>query len=272
MKKLRRLLLTGDDGYDSPGTRILARMLRDKYDCVIIGTVGQQSGVGGHMSLKNGGKYGESLVEGVRAVWINGYPCDGVEFAVGYFREPFDLIVSGINWGMNIGGAIISSGTYAAANRALSLKLAPQAVVMSWHVPAKYWTFRHEGNHDISEYLAYPGRQAAAIIDLAVENGNWEADLINVNFPTEKTDAVRFTRGLDDLRRFFNYPLDRDPESGTFSYPKKDLRTDTVKELDVDTGALLSGFITISPHRASFLDERVYGLLKDREIILKAKL
>ena len=43
----KRILLTGDDGYQSLGTRLVAHVLRENYDLTIAGTVSQQSAVGG---------------------------------------------------------------------------------------------------------------------------------------------------------------------------------------------------------------------------------
>lgn len=47
MSKKKKILLTGDDGYDSLGTRLLVRGLRDEFDLKIAGTKDQMSGVGG---------------------------------------------------------------------------------------------------------------------------------------------------------------------------------------------------------------------------------
>lgn len=268
MKRKKRILLTGDDGYNSPGTRILTRVLKDDYDVTVVGTVEQQSGVGGHLSIREGGTYSETTVEGVRAIAIDGYPCDGMEFAVGYFDKSFDLIISGINWGMNVGGSIGSSGTVTAAIRGVDLRLSKKAIAMSWFVPPQLWTHRDNGEQKIEEYLDYPGSQSRKIIDLALQNNLWGADVLNINFPKELSNQIRFTRHLDDLRRFWVYPLDRDPVAKTFAYPKKELHEKTRGELDIDTGALLSGYITITPFQTHMLDDRIYRRMKGKEIRL----
>ena len=51
---IKRILLTGDDGYNSLGTRLLIYFLKDRYELAIAGTKHQQSGVGGHVNVLKG--------------------------------------------------------------------------------------------------------------------------------------------------------------------------------------------------------------------------
>jgi len=267
--KVSRILLTGDDGYNSIGTRLLARVLKKNYDLAIIGTRDQQSGVGGHLSLKTGGTWGEDTVEGVKAMWVSGYPCDAVECAVGYFKNPFDLIVSGINWGMNIGGSLISSGTYSAASRSLHLGFAKKAIVTSWFLPPSYWLTRHDGLEQIEEYMAYPGKTAEKIIQNAIQNDLWGAGLININFPAEPSNKARFVKGIPDLRQFFSYPIPMDNTNHTYHYQRGGMSGETKGKLEYDTGALLSGYITIALHVVSLDDPELYEKNKTKRITLR---
>ncbi len=265
---IKRILITGDDGYNSIGTRLLVHYLKDSYDLVVAATRDQMSGVGGHLSLKNGGEWGETTVDGVPALWVSGYPCDAMECAVGYFKKPFDLVISGINWGMNIGGAIISSGTYSAAIRALNLGLAPRGIVMSWMLPPSFWHKRHNGDEVLEKYLEYPGRTAFDVFLLAIRNGLWGAQLLNVNFPSEPSKTIRFTKGVPNLSLFFHYPTPMDKKTHRFAYPMDDPKTRTKNHPEYDTGAILSGNISISPHNIHLLNEGVYKKLKNKIITL----
>jgi 5'/3'-nucleotidase SurE len=266
--KIKRILLTGDDGYNAIGMRVLIRLLKDKYKLFVAATSGQMSGVGGHVSLKNGGNWGETEIEGVPVFWVDGYPCDAIECIPGNFDKKFDLVISGINLGMNVGGTIISSGTYSAAVRALILQVAPRAIVMSWCCPPSFWTIKHNGEEDLSEYLKYPGSSAFNIVELAVGNNFWGAPLLNVNFPTKPNGKVRFTQGLDDVRKFFRYPMPLNRKTHKFKYPTKPFSEETKGKLVWDTGAMLAGYISISPNRVSYLDTALYEKLKDKEITL----
>lgn len=264
--KIKRILLTGDDGYKAIGIRVLVHYLKDHFDLTIAATRGQMSAVGGHVSLKDGCDWGKDTVDGVPALWIDGYPCDAVELAQGIYPAPFDLVISGINLGMNIGEEIISSGTYSAAIRALAIKTAKRAMVMSWLCPSSFWTKKHNGDEDIGEYLKHPGKAAYGIFHKSIEHDMWGAEILNINFPAIPSGRVRFTRGVPDLKLFFNYPADIDHEKHHFSYLTKPFREDTKGRLEWDTGALLSGYISVSPHRIANLDTDVYEKMKDVEL------
>lgn len=266
--KIKRILLTGDDGYNSIGTRILIYYLKDKYELAIAGTRKQQSGVGGHLSLQSGGTWGETTVDGVPAFWTDGYPCDSIECAVGYFVKPFDLVISGINLGSNIGGAVVSSGTVSAALRAVNLQLAEKAMVMSWRTPPSYWYHAHNGEEDIKEYLRYPGRVAYQTFQIACKHELWGADVLNINFPKVYAKAIRFTQGIPDIRKYFTYPIPLDVEKHTFTYPEGSLRDDTKGNLTIDTGAILSEYVSITPFQKTMLDHEVYQKMQKTVIPL----
>jgi len=72
--KIKRILLTGDDGYNSIGIRLLAHFLKEKYELVIAATKVQQSGVGGMLNIKHGGHWEETEVEGVKVIYVSGTP------------------------------------------------------------------------------------------------------------------------------------------------------------------------------------------------------
>ncbi|OGJ40585.1 MAG: hypothetical protein A2378_01875 [Candidatus Pacebacteria bacterium RIFOXYB1_FULL_44_10] len=147
------ILITGDDGYTSPRTRLLIRLLKDTYDLRVCATNTQQSGVGGYMSIREGGVWGEDAVDGVPALWVDKHPVDAIEVAEMYYQRTFDLVISGVNWGANLGGSVISSGTFAAGYRALHDRLAPHVMVLSWKVPFEMWFAIDQQETPIDSFL-----------------------------------------------------------------------------------------------------------------------
>ena len=97
MKQIKTILLTGDDGYNALGIRVLAHLLKDNYEVSIIATKTQQSAMGGKLTLSGSFKWGKEKVDGIDAVWVDGTPIDVTEFSQGYFKHKFDLVISGIN-------------------------------------------------------------------------------------------------------------------------------------------------------------------------------
>jgi len=111
-----RILLTNDDGIDSPGIHALAVALRDMADVVIFAPVEERSGASHSLTLGRPVGYRElDPGAGTPGFVIDGTPVDCVRLAVDAFNDPFDLVVSGINSGANVGLNVHYSGTVAAA-------------------------------------------------------------------------------------------------------------------------------------------------------------
>jgi 5'-nucleotidase len=113
-----RILVTNDDGIDSTGLHILARAMRPHGDVVIIAPDSEYSGASAavgalHLSHPEARR---ELVEGIDEAWsVTGPPALCVMFArLGAFGGRFDLVVSGINPGANVGRSVYHSGTIGA--------------------------------------------------------------------------------------------------------------------------------------------------------------
>lgn len=156
---VKDILVTSDDGFDSFGVRVLVHNLRKKYDVKVAGTRDQQSGVGAKISVNSTQTWGNGEVEGVKAIWVSGTPVDAVELAQGYFNKQFDLVISGINMGQNVGPSLYCSGTYNAALFSVCNGLAKHAMAVSWMVDPKHWFRSHDGSSHIKDkVLQTPGR------------------------------------------------------------------------------------------------------------------
>lgn len=265
-KNKPKILLTGDDGYFSIGTRLLIHFLKHDYQLFVGGTNTQQSGMGGRLSLK-GGAYGEKLVDGVPTIWVEGSPVDAVGAAYKHFGHPFDYVISGINLGANIGGANISSGTFSAVFRALNSGISEKGIAISWDVTPEFWLRNHSQDEEIERYFDHPGENAFAIIKMTLENDLWGSSLININLPQKKSDQVRFTKPIANAEEFYA-PLGLDPVKQEFYYPMQIMEmVNTVPGTDLH--ALQKGQISVSPCRKDFMDMELYRRIKDEELNLK---
>jgi 5'-nucleotidase len=263
----KRLLLTGDDGYNSIGTRLLIRALQDDFSLQVAATKHQQSGVGGQMSLEKGGEWGETEVDGVPVFWVDGSPVDAMECAQAYFSQPFDLIISGVNMGPNASSATISSGTYSAAVRGMGVGLAPRALAMSWDAPASFWFRKHDANEDISSYFKYPGDVLRPLISLILREDLWGAPLLNINLPQQASNTIRFTKILKDITRYFTYPITVDPATHHFSYDRKPINI-LEKNLRYDVAAMAQGHISITPCAFDMTHFSTFARLENNEMEL----
>jgi len=113
-----RILVTNDDGIDSVGLHVLARRLTDVGDVVVVAPDREYSGFGAALGTLHLMEPDVRRVEldGVPEAWtVSGAPALCVYFARFGCFGPVDLVVSGINPGVNTGRAIYHSGTVGAA-------------------------------------------------------------------------------------------------------------------------------------------------------------
>ena len=113
-----RIFVTNDDGIDSVGLHTLARAMLPFGEVVIGAPDSEYSGASssfGPLHLITPELH-KAHIEGIEKAWaITGPPALCVMFArLGAFGDPFDLVVSGINPGANVGRSVYHSGTIGA--------------------------------------------------------------------------------------------------------------------------------------------------------------
>jgi 5'-nucleotidase len=139
------ILVTNDDGVSSPGLHALAASLADAgEDVLVVAPCEDFSG----SSASIGRLHADAPVEIVRtelagapdvpAVGIRGSPALAVMAArLGAFGDPPDIVVSGVNAGLNTGHSILHSGTVGAVLTAQNFGGAGVAVSLApsdpWH-------------------------------------------------------------------------------------------------------------------------------------------
>lgn len=121
-----RILITNDDGISAEGLRVLSAELGRDHDIVVVAPDQERSGVSHAMSLKTPGR----LRRQGEGEWsCSGTPADCVILSgLGAIPTGFDLVVSGINRGPNLGTDIVYSGTCGAARQAVLLGIPGIAV------------------------------------------------------------------------------------------------------------------------------------------------
>ena len=111
------ILLTNDDGIYAPGLQALEAELRQLGDVVVVAPATEQSGVGHSITFLQP-LVAKQVFDGerLRGWAVEGSPADSVKLGIFEFcpRRP-DLVVSGINGGLNAGINVLYSGTVAAA-------------------------------------------------------------------------------------------------------------------------------------------------------------
>ena len=119
-----RIMVTNDDGFGAPGIDAVVQGLRTLPDVQVsvVAPLENQSGSGGKTTPGTLVVTDKKTASGYAAKAVAGYPADTVRWAIddhGLSQRP-DVVVSGVNFGQNVGPAVDISGTVGAARAAAS--------------------------------------------------------------------------------------------------------------------------------------------------------
>jgi 5'-nucleotidase len=112
----KHILVTNDDGVLAPGLLALTQEMRKIGKVTVLAPDRNWSGAGHVKTLDRALRVREvRLADGTQAFTSDGAPSDCVALGtLGYFKEPIDLVVSGVNAGANLGHDVTYSGTVTA--------------------------------------------------------------------------------------------------------------------------------------------------------------
>ncbi len=177
-----RALITNDDGVDSPGIETLAGVAAEcDLDVIVAAPAWDSSGASASLTAVL--RDGQLCLEERSYASLPGVPVYAVEAAPAYivraaaagaFGPPPDVVISGINNGVNTGHAILHSGTVGAALTAATYGQRGLAVSIG-AAPEPHW--------------ATAAAYARRALDWLVASG--DAAVINVNVPNLPAHDVR---------------------------------------------------------------------------------
>ncbi len=232
------ILVTNDDGIQSPGLIALAGALCQTGNVMVVAPAQQQSGVGSCVSLHSGMEINEVEipVAGVRAYAIGGTPSDCVMLGLRQLAPGhIDVLVSGINLGPNVGRDIPYSGTVMATLQGYYRKIPSIAVSIL--------NLSREENYDFT----VAGHFVRSLVN-QIQNGKMNLDVIlNVNVPNlprREIKGVRTTRAAST--GYVN--LSAQKQAGGVKYALE-LGTGVRDNLEEDTDiwAIHHGYISVTP-------------------------
>ena len=115
-----RILISNDDGIYSPGVIALARVASRFGEIHIVAPDVEQSSMGHAITSSRPLRYKRIRLGDYEAYRVNGTPADCVALGTHHWHH-VDLVLSGINLGLNLGNSCWHSGTLAAAKQAALL-------------------------------------------------------------------------------------------------------------------------------------------------------
>jgi 5'-nucleotidase len=225
------ILVTNDDGIESDGLWAAAEALLPLGEVLVVAPDRQWSGGGRSMPPHVTGRIRPATREihgqRVAAYAVDASPALAVQHAVLELAErPLSLVVSGINFGLNLGTEVTISGTVGAALEAASFDIPALAVSLEMD-PANYLT----GDRLADYTVAMACIQEFSWHQL-VHLPRHDVDVFNINVPADATALTpwRLTR-LSRQRYFRPSAPDRAGGEGRPGYTVMD----DVGRLEVDS-------------------------------------
>jgi 5'-nucleotidase len=195
-----RVLLTNDDGLHAPGIRALAESaVAAGHDVVAVAPEGDWSGSGtavGNLGEDTGIRYRQVTffeLESVHAIELNAAPALCVIAAgLGAFGDPPDLVLSGVNPGLNTGRATMHSGTVGAALTGAGFGLPAVAVSIAGH-ESEVVNWRVAGDLAVrtGEWLAVQHASNDSTTAEGSANGLQPGPMVNLSVPDRPMDKLR---------------------------------------------------------------------------------
>lgn len=246
-----RILVTNDDGIFAKGIEVLADALREAGEVVVVAPEVERSAVGHAITLSDPLKVKEVDRNGrFFGYALSGTPADCVKLGVfEIMAEPPDLVVSGINLGSNTGVNLIYSGTVSAATEALILGIPSIALSLD--------TFRDPD-------FVPAARVALRLVKRLKEMDEIPLLSLNVNVPALPEEEIKGMRVVPQgvLRQIENFERRVDPRGRVYYWQCGAQNHKDIPE-DTDVGALMRGYVTITPIRCDLTHRSALKRLKD---------
>jgi 5'-nucleotidase len=148
------ILVSNDDGYQSPGLLALVSALESIAEVFVVAPERDRSGASNSLTLDRPLRAGRTERGFIR---VDGTPTDCVHLAItGLLEREPDLVVAGINHGPNLGDDVIYSGTVAAATEGRFLGLPAIALSMDAFEPRHLETAARVGVQLVEQLRTAP--------------------------------------------------------------------------------------------------------------------
>ncbi len=238
-----RILITNDDSITASQLLPLVRFCQTLGEVTVVVPKVEQSGKSHGIDIHDPFRVHHiALADDVTAIAVESTPADCVRFAILGLEMEFDLVISGINRGFNIGSDILYSGTVAAASEGVLLGVPAIALSTSFE------NYEHATEH-LSEVFDYIN--ANKLLD--VHNA------YNVNIPPAPL-GIRITHQGGPYYSDSFPPTD---EEGMYIACGKCVHQNG-GDLTLDTDAVISGYISIMPLTINRTDWSVYHQLNNQ--------
>ena len=246
-----KILISNDDGINSPGLAALADELKKIGEITVVAPLTEQSAVGHAITMKFPLRVTEHFKNGVFFGYaVDGTPADCIKIGIrNLMKESPDIVLSGINHGSNTAINIIYSGTVSAAREAAIMDVPAIAISVT----------SHEALH-----FEFAAKLAARLSMMVAKEGIRNGTLLNVNIPDlpeDKIKGILLTQQgkskWDDI-----YEERIDPYGKKYYWLTGNL-IQADSSLDIDQFAIKNDYISITPIHFDLTDYKTYSAMKE---------
>lgn len=236
-----RILVTNDDGIESEGIRLLAEWAKKLGKVTVCAPKTQQSAKSHAITVHRPIEIKQvEFMDGVEAYAVDSAPVDCVRYGTIGLNRKYELIVSGVNNGFNLGEDILYSGTVATIFEAALRDTNGIAFSTEWQnfEPAR--------------------KRLDEAYEFIVKNDLFKySKIYNVNFPSAEYKGIRVCKQGGP---YFSDEFIK-TEDGLFNqqgYCVYEYGTN----FDLDTDATLNGYISVTPLSIRRDDGKVFDTIK----------
>jgi 5'-nucleotidase len=252
-----RILLTNDDGFNAPGLRSIQRVLRELGHVDVVAPRTEQSGVSHSITYLRPLTAERFDQDHAGAGWaVDGSPADCVKLGISeLLDQPPDLVVSGINRGLNAGINVLYSGTVAAALEGAFFGINSIAI-------------------SLEETTVMPYREAAEIagqvIGQVLAQQEQSSSLYNLNIPLAACQGSSSLRvvPMAVARYGENFLKRTDPKGRTYYWATTD-PPPPPEPHPTDVSVLEKGYVSLTPLGYNLTQSSLLQQMQQWELILQ---
>ena len=224
-----KILISNDDGYQSEGIQTLVRYLSVGHEVTVMAPNENKSAASSSLTLNKPLK--PSKIN-ANTYSIDATPSDCVHLALcGFLEDKFDLVVTGINFGPNLGDDVIYSGTVAGAIEGRFLGLPSVAFSLaSWQ----------------GENFETAGKAAQQIVDQIHTSQLSHDTVLNVNVPDVPIKQIKGFQTTRLGKRHMSEPSIQDKDDASLYWIGENGK-EADNGVGTDFHAIANHYVSVTP-------------------------
>ncbi|MCI6692478.1 MULTISPECIES: 5'/3'-nucleotidase SurE [unclassified Clostridium] len=246
-----KVLITNDDGINARGILALAKEISKKHEIIVVAPREQKSASSHSISIHNPIKIKEEKIDkDFKSYSLVGTPADCTQAGLSLLSKDIDLVISGINRGLNCGTDILYSGTVSAAIEGAIYNVPSIAISMEVN-----WERYDEDYTKAAKWIS-------KIVDIAEKSYLKQDVVLNVNVPNIAEEDIKGIKVCKLGKSTYKTDYALVEENEDMIYTTKGTRNEILEE-DSDLYFLTQGYVTLTPLHFDFTNFKILDEVKN---------